>query len=182
MFFNLFLCLVILGWLTKKIWEARFHRRTGLPPEHLWKNPTPADIRRQIVELEDKISRIERLVRLQDDPAASASIWEGLIDWEDVVDPGFEREKALWFELNRQLSALIPKPSVPSPKFPPCPAMPGYRNSIREEEVRISQEIECLKRDHPFKYFLVRGGMPGFAGVRRELALRINPGLRRDRF
>ncbi len=60
-----------------------------------------------------------------------------------------------------------------------------YQESLREkaemilkEEEKIVKEVEELKSEHPFKYFLIRGGMPHFAGVRRDVALRINPGLR----
>jgi hypothetical protein len=131
-----FMCgLAIIGWIIKKIWEARFSKRTGLAPEDLWRNPTPADIRRRTVNVEDRISQIEP-----------------------------------------------PKPPSSPPQGRVVLPMPGYQESLRVKEEKISKEVERLKSDHPFKYFLVRGGMPGFAGVRRDLALRINPGLRRDRF
>ena len=107
------------------------------------------------------------------------------MDWEDYVEPGFEREKEEWLRLNRQLSGITPKPPIPSQQRPPCPADPDYQNSLREkaemmlkEEEKILKEVEQLKSEHPFKYFLIRNGMPRFAGARRDVALRINPGLR----
>jgi len=58
-------------------------------------------------EAELEIEQIEELVGLDDGSCgAAASILEGLVDWEDYVDPGFEKEKKRWFELNQRLSSL----------------------------------------------------------------------------
>ncbi|HEY3855713.1 MAG TPA: hypothetical protein VGO67_15095 [Verrucomicrobiae bacterium] len=94
MILQILFSLLIVGWVVQKMWEIRFSERTGLPPKCLWRNPKPADIRRRTVELEQKIEQIEKLVGFDNDPAAAASTFEGLVDWEDFVDPGFEREKS----------------------------------------------------------------------------------------
>jgi hypothetical protein len=80
------------------IWETRFSNRTGLPPEFLLIKPTPAAIKRRTVEIEREIDQIEEFVGIgigSDNYAGpAASILERMVEWEDFVEPGFEREKA----------------------------------------------------------------------------------------
>lgn len=58
-------------------------------------------------EAELEIEQIEERVGIgNDEHGSAASIWEGLIDWEDFVDPGYEKEKKRWFELHERLSSL----------------------------------------------------------------------------
>jgi hypothetical protein len=104
--FKVILTLVIVGWILRKIWEIRFSRRTGLPPTYFWRNPTPEEIKRMENEADAEIERIEERVGMGNETGAAASILEGSVDWEDFVDPGFEREKRRWFALHEQLSSL----------------------------------------------------------------------------
>ena len=141
---EIFFAFAILAWVIKKIWETRYGERTGLAPENLWKSPTPADIKRRTYELEQKIDQIEKLVGLDKDPIASVSIFEGLVDWEDFVEPGFEREKEQWFKLNKQLSSLTRESDRPGPmrSHPPCPPSPEYllRNILLQNGLASSWE------------------------------------------
>jgi hypothetical protein len=39
MILNVLFALAIVGWVIKKVWETSYSKRTGNPPENLWKNP-----------------------------------------------------------------------------------------------------------------------------------------------
>jgi hypothetical protein len=57
-------------------------------------------------ELDQEITEIEKEVGIEGDLTASANILEGLVEWEDFVPEGFERQKKRWFKLNKELEQV----------------------------------------------------------------------------